>query len=437
MENNKNPEKDLEKKEDKKTSIYDEIENASVSMGVKKGIKINFIILIVLLLLIGVGSYFVMKESAIELAGAGKYKEMVSQISRKPSLIEKVKYVFSIPKKIVEASIKNNTEKNKTLEKNDSNTDTYSSGSASGSSGYSGAYSKSEDEMGNVNSNYYRPSSKLSSNLSSPSGFFSGSSNSKTTLSKFSEKLKDANVRVNKSEEAKNTNFSKRKIKAKDKNLAIESLNKAFKASLTATKDASADNARNWVATAFGENTSSPYSLDYGEKLRAKLDKINPKSIPSFLKNPDLEIDSIRSLKPADVSAPKIDEEETKKMNEDDELKKKMTEDMLSNMINPMFDGINPVKKDDGTENDTLNAASISSPDTEPQLKNNTPRVYTDEYGYIIWDDGNLKQIFDPNSGKLLGCESPAAGMCLMPGAEIPLDNGETVSCPPAETYFV
>jgi len=230
------------------------------------------------------------------------------------------------------------------------------------------------------------------------------------------------------------TKYSFSKPVGKNSNSALDMLKSTYKTTLYAARDASNDTARQWTAKAFDLAGDIQTAIEYDEKLRSKIDRINPNAIPAFLKDPSLDSEEMKSLKEASVPGFSKDDEETEKLK--DEMNSEMS-DMVKNAmknaakssLNPMFNFWVNAQENNTDKNEPDNKGySVESPSSTPSLGNSTSNVTVDEYGYIRVDNGGVIQIFDPNSGKILGCEMPSEGMCALPGSN--------EKCP-ADLYFV
>lgn len=92
----------------------------------------------------------------------------------------------------------------------------------------------------------------------------------------------------------------------------VEALKSAFKSSIHGARLSSKDAARVWIAKAFDANPDYAYSLAYEEKMKAKLDLMNPNSIPKYLREQNLNVIDAKSLGVSDAGRPAIDDESTR-----------------------------------------------------------------------------------------------------------------------------
>jgi len=122
------------------------------------------------------------------------------------------------------------------------------------------------------------------------------------------------------------------------KTSVLSALRSAFKANLYGARLASGDAAKNWIAKAFDANPDSEYSLEYDEKVKSKLDRINPGSIPKFLRDQDINASEAKSLGVSDVNKPEMDKDATKESlkGDKDYQSKKSSQDLAKALFNPM-----------------------------------------------------------------------------------------------------
>ena len=433
------------KEKEKKGLIY-----AFENFSFKKAFKYNFWILIVFFIFIGIFSIFVLSDQAYKLVGGKRYNELISGSGGKISfsIFEKVKYIFS-----------NEYEKEKMIAEklNESGIDVFGESENSDfenkgdvSSNYNIANYGDLQKKGLTGSGIpYRPNRNISSSLNPPDTYLSGS-HSNTSASINTQSSSISAFSTSKSGVAKiktmDTKFSLSKPTGRNSNnSALDLLKNTYKTTLQAARDASNDTARAWTAKAFDLAGDIKTTLEYDEKLRTKLDKINPNAIPAFLKDPSLDASSLRTLGEADVpSLSKEDKEKGMEINFDfnnkfSEEEEEESNNLTKNFINPLLnfggntrnnseDEALSIDPKDPTKATDKEGNVIELPSSQPNLGSSTPKVTTDEYGYIRVDNGDVIQIFDPNSGKILGCEMPNEGMCVLPGAN--------QQCP-SDLYFV
>jgi hypothetical protein len=118
----------------------------------------------------------------------------------------------------------------------------------------------------------------------------------------------------------------------------LDALKGAFRASFYGARIASNDSARGWIARSFDNTPDAGTSLEYDEKVKASLDRVNPNSIPQFLRDQDISAAEAKTLASADVGQPKMDVEGTKEAlkNDQDYQAKKMAKDMAAGAMNPL-----------------------------------------------------------------------------------------------------
>lgn len=189
----------------------------------------------------------------------------------------------------------------------------------------------------------------------------------------------------------------------------LDSLKGGFRSSLYGARVASHDSARSWIAKIFDATPDYDTAIQYDETMRSKLDKINPNSIPKFLREQDISASEAKTLAVSEVGKPEIDNGDTKEAQAAD-TKKKAAADLTSGLLNSLFSGLGSSLGGAGAT-DPTSRMNTSSPDSDPSLTN------VDEFGNttITGPDG-LGRIYS-QEGDLLGCEDSTAGMCLMAGA--------------------
>jgi len=155
----------------------------------------------------------------------------------------------------------------------------------------------------------------------------------------------------------------------------MEALRSAFKANLYGARLASQDTARMWMSKTFHANPDYSRSIEYSEQMKAKLDRVNPDSIPDFLREQNLDATSAKSLGVSKVGSPDFDREGTKEaLNGDKDYQdKKTTKEVLAALFKPMgpFSGGGDNAASPGLLSTDLGAASlrdtsIDVPDSEP-----------------------------------------------------------------------
>jgi len=133
------------------------------------------------------------------------------------------------------------------------------------------------------------------------------------------------------------------------KGSVLESLKGSFKASLYGARLSSQDSARGWISRAFDATEEASTAIEYDEKVKSKLDRVNPGAIPGFLRDQEVSAAEAKRLADSKVSKPKLDKDGTREALEEDKdyQQKKMAEDFASGMLNGLFAGVSGT----GTEN--------------------------------------------------------------------------------------
>ena len=118
----------------------------------------------------------------------------------------------------------------------------------------------------------------------------------------------------------------------------MNALKGAFRASFYGARIASHDSARSWIARSFDASPEAVSAIQYDEKMRARLDRLNPDSIPKFLREQDVSAAEARTLAASEVGKPQVDVEGTKEAlkNDKDYQSKKMMQDLAAGAINPI-----------------------------------------------------------------------------------------------------
>ena len=122
----------------------------------------------------------------------------------------------------------------------------------------------------------------------------------------------------------------------------MESLKGAFKATFYGARLSSQDSARGWIARSFDGTEEAATAIQYEEKMRSKLDKVNPDSIPDFLRDQDVNAAEAKRLTVSDVAKPRMDKDGTKDaLDEDKDYQaKKLANEFSGSMINGLFAGV-------------------------------------------------------------------------------------------------
>jgi len=434
MESNK-PQFD---KEERKGVIY-----AFENFSFKKVFRYNLLILVVFLFIIGIVSVFVLSDEAYKLVGGNRYNELVRDSGKniKFSVFEKIKYLFSDEetkeKMIAEKLGGKGIDKEGDFD-NEKDVLEGKSGVGGQDDSYNGGdrgYLAGGGEMP------YRPRGSMNASLNSPNTYlYGGASNTSASISSSESgvssvsRFKGVGSGVAKIKNM-DTKYSFSKPVGKNSNSALDMLKSTYKTTLYAARDASNDTARHWTAKAFDGAANIKSTIQYDEKLRSKLDKINPNSIPSYLKDEGME-SKYNSLKPSDVPNP-IAKKDDKASETSKEEVKKMIEDIASGVIPKAASG----SGSDESNSDSFSTLSHPSRVNEFINSNGLAELYShrDEYGnYTVYKgskDGyiylkvtndrsgpngtglpdNSFQVYDPSTNQIAYCVVPGQGI-LMPG---------------------
>lgn len=429
-------------RDDEKKDVYTVVENFSL----KKIFRYRVLLIFLFLIFAGIISYIVLTSEAEKLAGEKRYQNYSESRGLKGfglSIIEKLKYAF--------AAVTEKNADNKKVDltnsdyKNEYNDEKGEDGIHKSSKGIDGGIgdggSKTSHYFSSAQTGIYKKSA-LESSLSQVAGEMSQLT-SQTSLSGF-DSYASAKVKIGQLNSKVGLSYGK---KNENDKTAMGLLKSTFKTTVMAARDASNDTARAWTSKSFDYTPDIKQTIEYDENLRASLDRINPNSIPAFLKDPALDPESMKSLKVSEV--PGLSSEENSRNNFDidiNDIKNQMNEynenknkllglNNVSN-LNPLFNmqgtsGDNELSEEEidqksysvNTTNPNVATSPqgevVTSPSSPPDLGKEISNVTTDEYGYIrvTQNDGSI-QIFDPDSGKIVGCEIPSDGMCLLPGAD-------------------
>ena len=222
------------------------------------------------------------------------------------------------------------------------------------------------------------------------------------------------------SEEADN-NISLRPAQPKDgapgggavkgpKTSVMEALKSAFKANLYGARLASQDAAKGWIAKAFDANPDSPYSLEYDEKMKSKLDRVNPNSIPKFLREQDINATEAKSLGVSDVGKPEMDKEDTREaLKEDKDYQSKKNSAELAKKL---FTPLGPFTGSGGSGD----AAATDSAGTSSDSGDGNVSAYSDSSDSQDLQDIALQDYIDTNGyGEECGCTLEEPCYCSPP----------------------
>ncbi|NLH39450.1 MAG: hypothetical protein GX445_05240 [Elusimicrobia bacterium] len=420
-----------EKKDEKKAAVPKD----SLT---KKVFKYNILLLLLFFVVAGVSSYFLLSREATKLAG-GRINNLESSFSKagRFSLIKRIKYLLTNDESVLDEKKVNRAAVDIAEDfYGDEATDT-SIGSSSKSGG---SNSKSKNGGGKP----FSPNDRLGASLASVNMSGSGgsstsisksgsSANSKYGVSKFNDNNK-TEVEINEENRAKYNKLMSKKTAS-----ASESLKNSYVASLSGAKDVSNDTARAWTSKAFESVGGMNKNIKYNDNANTALDKIDPNSIPAYLK--DQEIDpKYNSLKPSSVPEPGAtkDDQATKDEKQNTE---KMAQDMASGAIQSAAGGETgsgtdrnkPNQSDQYVENLGLSQLYSNKDDYGDYT------VYKDNNGFIFLKVANDKsgpngtglpdgafQVFDPKTNQISFCSIPGQGI-LNPGQG---------SCAPADTTW-
>ena len=192
----------------------------------------------------------------------------------------------------------------------------------------------------------------------------------------------------------------------------VEGLRSAFKASFYGARLSSKDSARGWIARSFDGTAEPDTAIEYEEGLR-KLDKVNPGSVPGFLRDQDMSADEAKRLTVSEVAKPKLDKEGTKEAlaGDKDYQAKKLAGEFSGSMINGIFKGFSgdgPPEDGDGPGPLGRNGpGDFADPGDEADLNSLGLSEYVESTGF----------------GEECGC-SEAAPCCCMP------QNSASQNCP-------
>ncbi len=161
----------------------------------------------------------------------------------------------------------------------------------------------------------------------------------------------------------------------------MESLKGAFRASFYGARLSSQDSAKSWIARSFDGSPEATTAIEYDEKMRAKLDKVNPGAIPNFLREQDVSAAEAKRLTASDVSKPSMDKEATKEALAEDKdyQKKKLTKDFAGSMLNGLFAGVSGAGAPDGGDG---GAGVFSDPEDERSLIEEELQDWVDTNGF-------------------------------------------------------
>ncbi len=369
-------------------------------LSYKRYWKAQLLLLLIFLLGFSFIAYFILGKQAYKLVGGDSYSELSRNSYGEKSIFKKVISYFVSDEALVDE--KKSLEKPSFENSSVASAGKLDSGISSTENSAQTSGEVSFASRGSSMSSGARLASSLHSGLASAS-----SGKSKTELSSFSGNSKNLSVGTIKADKA---NF-KNGLARQQKPSALEALKGAWKASLYGARLSSQDAAKSWTARAFDSSPEAESSLQYSQKMKSKLDTLNPNAIPKYLKEQNIEMDALSSVNPSEV--PEFDKDNSKKeeeMNASKEMREKLAQQISGGLFNSMYGG-----QPSSGEDSILERMGIEQPDSEASLG---PNVTTDEYGSIrvTQDDGSI-YIFDPDTGAIAGCEKPDEGFCFLPGA--------------------
>ncbi len=193
------------------------------------------------------------------------------------------------------------------------------------------------------------------------------------------------------------------------KGSVMQALKGAFKATFYGARLSSQDSAKSWIAKSFDGTTEAETAIEYDDKMRSKLDKVNPDGIPNFLKDLDVSADDAKRLTTSDVGKPRLDKDGTKSALDEDKKyqAQKLAQDFSGSMINGIFGGISGAGAPDsgggglegaGPDGGGPPGATVfSDPNSDPDLYSITQDEVVDTYG----------------NGEECGCTAAAPCCCL------------------------
>lgn len=203
------------------------------------------------------------------------------------------------------------------------------------------------------------------------------------------------------------------KPKQAAKGSVLDALKGTFKASFYGARLASHDAAKNWVARTFDGSPEATTAIEYDDKMRASLDRVNPGSIPNFLREQDVSVAEAKRLSDSAVARPELNKEATKESlaNSQEVQRKKMIAGLGGGMLNGLFAGVSGTGSEGGEGEDEGGGGGpgvfASEEDTE-DLRDQEMQDWINTYGF----------------GESCGCTQAAPCCCLnnMGGAGISSD---------------
>ena len=203
------------------------------------------------------------------------------------------------------------------------------------------------------------------------------------------------------------------KPKQAERGSVMNALKGTFKASFYGARLASHDAAKNWDAKTFDGSPEATTAIEYDDKMRASLDRINPGSIPNFLREQEVSVAEAKRLSDSAVAKPELNKEATKESlaNSKDVQRKKMISGLTDGMLNGLFAGVSGTGSDGGggeEEGGGGGPGVYAAPEDTEELRDIEMQEWVDTYGF----------------GESCGCTEAAPCCCLnnMGGAGISSD---------------
>lgn len=193
----------------------------------------------------------------------------------------------------------------------------------------------------------------------------------------------------------------------------MESLRSAFRAAFYGARLSSQDSARNWTARSFDAAPEAGTAIQYDDKMRAKLDKVNPDAVPGFLREQEVSAAEAKRLAVSEVGKPKLDSEGTEAaLAADQEYQaKKLAGEFSGSMLNGLFAGVS------GTGSEGLQGRGGSGGSGEPGGADVSVENFADPEETQSLVDAELQDYIDTNGfGAECGCTAEAP-CCCVPGA--------------------
>ncbi|MDA8132785.1 MAG: hypothetical protein M0011_14880 [Elusimicrobia bacterium] len=192
----------------------------------------------------------------------------------------------------------------------------------------------------------------------------------------------------------------------------LESLKGAFRVSFYGARMASNDAAKSWVSRAFDATPEAETAIEYDDDVRSKLDRVNPSSIPGFLRDQDVSVAEAKHLADSEVAAPKFNKEGTEEALKRDDKSQigKMLADMSGGMLNGLFKGVSGTGSP-GDPGDGMNLQSAYGDD--PGGMNGLGLGGEDGDQQGISDDDLQNWVDENGFGEECGCTKEAPCCCL------------------------